>query len=108
MGLACAVHGLDALWDDDNERRPYEHTGAEECDDTQLSRRKGEGEGKDAGDERTSFVNRYSAYIDCSVERDSYAIAIIVLKVSSMKRPSHMLSVVCGCPQELLKKEDYA
>lgn len=26
------------------------------------------------------------------IARDAYAIAIIVLKVSSMKRPSHMLS----------------
>lgn len=37
----------------------------------------------------------------------AYAIAIIVLKVSSMKSPSHMLRVVCGCPQKL-PKEKYA
>jgi hypothetical protein len=40
--------------------------------------------------------------------RDAYAIAIIVLKVSSMNRPSHMLRVVCGGPLESLKKEEYA
>lgn len=37
--------------------------------------------------------------------RDAYAIAIIVLKVSSMNRPSHMLRVVCGYPLKLLKEE---
>lgn len=40
--------------------------------------------------------------------RGAYAIAIIVLSVSSMKRPSHMMRVVCGCPQKSLKKEEYA
>lgn len=40
--------------------------------------------------------------------RGAYAIAIIVLRVSSMRRPSHMLRVVCGCPLESLKKEEYA
>lgn len=36
----------------------------------------------------------------------SYAIAMSVLKVSSMKRPSHMLSVVCGWPLETLKRKE--
>lgn len=35
--------------------------------------------------------------------RATYAIAMIVLRVSSMKRPSHMLRVVCGRPQKQLK-----
>ena len=38
VGLASAVHGLDALWDDDNERRAHQHTCAKECDDAQLAR----------------------------------------------------------------------
>jgi len=108
VGLSGAVHSLNALWDDDNERCPYEHAGAEEGDDAQLARREGKGEREDAGNERTDTISYYSMRYHYLRARDAYAIAIIVLNVSNMKRPSHMLRVVCGCPLKSLKKEEYA
>lgn len=49
MGLSGAVHGLDALGDNDYQRSAHKHTGAEEGYDAELSRRKREGERKNAG-----------------------------------------------------------
>lgn len=55
---ACAVHGLNTLGDDDNERGADQHAGAEQGDDAQLARGQGKGEGEDAGEEGAASVNR--------------------------------------------------
>jgi len=48
-----AVHGVDALWYYDDERRAYEHAGAQERHDAELARREGEREREDAGQKGT-------------------------------------------------------
>lgn len=37
--LARAVQSLDTFWYNDNERRPYEHTGANGRNQSELARR---------------------------------------------------------------------
>ena len=106
MGFPSAVHGLDSFWDDDDERGADQHTCTEERDDAQLSRREGEGEWKAAGKEGAATIS-YDTGDEClAAVAGPYAIAMSALKVSNMKRPSHMLRVVCGRAAKSPKKKE--
>jgi hypothetical protein len=52
-GLAGAVHGLDALGDDDNEGGSDEHASAEQTHEAELALGERKGEREDAGQEGT-------------------------------------------------------
>lgn len=92
----CAVHGLDALGDDDNERGAHEHTSAQQGDDTELARRESKGQWEDASEERAAVceLQRPAWVRESERGKGTHAMAMIVLRASSMKSPSHMMGGV--------------
>jgi len=88
-----AVHGLDAFWNDDNERCAHEDAGAKQRHGAKLAWREAEREREDAGQERAEVVSLdegQNTQQAAGRRRGTHAMAMMVLRASSMKSPSHM------------------
>jgi len=57
---SSAVHGFNSFRHDDNQRRAYQHAGAQECDNAQLASGEIKGERDDACDKRAAVVSQPS------------------------------------------------
>ena len=90
--LPYAVHCLNTFRYNDDKGCPDKHAGAEQTYEAELPLRERKGEREDAGQE--GAVGELSDHTVSQRSLDTHAIPMIVLKVSNINNPSHMLAVL--------------
>lgn len=86
---AGAVHGVYSLGYNHDERRAHKNARAEESDKAELPLRQAQREREDAGNEGAGGSQRSATSAQTIVY--THATAMMALKVSNMKSPSHMV-----------------